>query len=334
MVESKLVITAIRNSKSESFVAQSLHRIGWKLIYRATDFSGLLISAEKSPEAIIIASTDFGVDKTKLTNTVITLESRQEPTDHLIQELLRDMVESDRPKHSTPPLCSSKVTVVASLDSGLGGTTSAINVAHEKSRPAGKTLLLDFNSANPSISGYFDIQRINRRVSPTSFGFEIGEVSDLSTFTRIAEQSDSYDEVIIDLGRIPDHDLLMSGMRIHEVLARWSIQSAAVLLLLSRCNESSLKRLSARSLLIAQSTPAMKILPLLLSPAPLLGREKRAIDDNARRIIAGEFRHLPWEARLIEKAASERAPLAHISPKSLLVQEIASLSKDQTLRRR
>jgi hypothetical protein len=334
VVESKLAITAIRNSKSESFVAQSLHRIGWKLIYRATDISMLLISAENSPEAIIVVSTDFGVDKTKLKNRVITLESRQEPTDHLIQELLRDVVESDRPKHLTPPLCSSRVTVVASLDSGLGGTTSAINLAHEKSRQGEKTLLLDFNSANPSLSGYFDIQRINRKISPTNFGFDIGEVSDLSTFAGIAERTHSYSQVIIDLGKIPDHDLLMSGMRVHEVLARWSIQSAAALLLHARCNLSSLKRLAARSFLIAQSTLGIEILPLLISPTPLLGREKRAIDDNARRIIAGEYCHLPSEARLIEKAASERAPLAHISPKSLLVQEIASLSKNQTLRRR
>ena len=334
MDKSRSAITAIRNIKKESFVASTLDHIGWTLLHRATDSHGLAIATNKYPDAIVIAADDFTINKSGIVNSIITLDSKEVLTEFYLQDLLRRVDESSTPQYFTPSPCASLVTVVATVDSGIGGSTCAINIAYEKNHQGRKTLLLDFNNESPAISRFFDVQRINRRISPSRFGFSIGEVSELTSFGEIVVEADTFDEVVIDLGRMPTEERLISGVRIHEVLARWSVQSAAMILLLSRSDEDSLKRLENTKSILQRSSSQVKPIALLLSQSALSGRERRAIHESAERLFGRDFRHLPREARLVERAAAERSPVAHLSPKSLLAQEIASICKQESKRGR
>ena len=123
MANNNSAITAIRNIRQESFVAANLDLIGWTLIYRATDKEGLLVAARSHPTALIIAGDDFSIDGIAFPNPVIEIKSKEDLEGNQLQDLLRRVNESDTPKPLSIPPCSSEVTVVSTVNSGLGGTT-------------------------------------------------------------------------------------------------------------------------------------------------------------------------------------------------------------------
>ncbi len=328
------VITAIRDAKQESFVAALLGDSGWNLIFRATGSDALLSAIRSHPIALILASDDFGYDPSYSSNPFVILDSKKPLAEHELHEILRGVGESSSPASFAVAPSHSDVTLVATIDAGIGGSTVAINAAHESARSGKKTLLLDFNTANPSLSRYFDIQRIDRTISPTRFGFFVGEISQLSTFPEIAKDADTFEEVVIDLGKWPTSEYLMSGARIHEVLARWGIQSSSHIYLLARGDEDSIDRLHpiySHSLLRALiSKPVI----LLGSQSILSGREKRLMSERASLLSGAQVRHLPWERRAVMDAALARAPLGYQGQKSLLAQEISSLYRARGKRER
>ena len=334
MANNNSAITAIRNIRQESFVAANLDLIGWTLIFRATDKEGLLVAARSHPTALIIAGDDFSIDGIAFPNPVIEIKSKEVLEGNQLQDLLRRVNESDTPKPLSIPLCSSEVTVVSTVNSGLGGTTCAIEIAYEKSRLGKSTLLFDFNPSNPTLSRHFDIQRINRKVVPSSLGFSLAEVSELSHILAITQEANAFDEVVIDLGRIPSSEHLVSGVRIHEVLARWSLQSASRFLLISGSDDGSLQNLARVTSQLERTSSFIKPIAILLSHHTVTGRERRETLESAAALYNGDVRFLPWDPRLVERAAKERVPIAQIAPKSPYVQEIASICKREVKRGR
>ncbi len=327
MANNNSAITAIRNIRQESFVAANLGQIGWNLIYRATDKEGLLIAARSHPTALIIAGNDFNIDKLVFSNPVMIINSKEDLESNQLQDLLRRVNESDVPEPLSIPPCSAEVTVVSAINSGLGGTTCAIEIAYHKSLLGKSTLLLDFNSSNPTLSRYFDIQRINRKVVPSSCGFSLAEVSELSTIVALTHEANAFDEVVIDLGRIPSAEHLVSGVRIHEVLARWSLQSASQFLLISGSADGSLQNLARVTSQLERTAAFIKPITILFSHHTVTGRKRREMLESAATLYNGDVRVLTWDSRLVERAAKERASIAQIAPKSPFVQEITSLCK-------
>ena len=334
MVKINSAITAIQNTRLESFVAANLNQIGWNLIYRATDKEGLFTTAQNHPAALVIAGDDFNLEGATLSNPLIVIKSKEDLGEGKLQDLLRGVTESDAPQPFSIPSCSANVTVVATVDSGLGGSTCAIEIAYDKARMGKRTLLLDFNISNPTISRYFDIQRINRNIVPSTLGFSLAEVSDHSNIRVITEESNAFDEVVIDLGRIPTPEQFVSGVRIHEVLARWSLHSASTFLLLTRSDFASLQVLSRITSQLERSTSLIKPIALLVSNLTVTGRERREILQNSAALYKGEARFLSRDPRLVERATRERLPIAQIAPKSPLAREFSSLSKREDKRGR
>jgi cellulose biosynthesis protein BcsQ len=325
VANSNLAITAIRNTTIENFVAATLDQIGWTLLFRAMSIEALGDAVRLHPDAVIIAAEDFGIERNSISNPLIILESGQELTGFALHELLRRINDIDTSQTPTIARCTSNVTVIATVDSGIGGSTVAMNIAHENSRLGRKTLLLDFNSVSPVLARYFDVQRINRKISPTQFGFSLGEASEISFLGEIAREAEDFDQVVIDLGTLPSTEHLVSGVRIHEVAARWSLQSASTINLVARSDADSLNRLKvfAPYLLQQLQVPLPKI--LLVSHSPLSPRNARAIKASAAEIFGGEVRQLPRDARAIERATLERVPLMKSAPKSPLARELASM---------
>lgn len=313
--------------KDESFVASTLFEMGWTLQYRATNIEGLKSSAERHPEAIIVATQDFLSEESDFSNPVIFLDLTAELTKVNLQDMLLQADKSERVKAPAIPLSHIKTTLIVTLDAGVGGSTCAINIAYEKSLMGKKILLLDLNHENPSLSQYFDMQRINRKIAPTQYGFSLSEVSEVSYFVELARKVDEFDEVVIDLGKLMMGDLINSGVRIREISARWSLNSATSILMASRADAHSLMRLKMLAPEFLKNFRSIRPTILLVSQGSISVRERRSLIEKAAAIFGGEARYLPREYRMLERAAAEKVPFSQIAPKSLLAREFEAIAQ-------
>lgn len=325
MDKTNSAITAIRNIAIENFVAATLEQIGWTLVYRAISIEALAQAAVNHPGALIIAAEDFGIDPSSFSNSTLFLDARQELTAFHLQDSLRNIETEKTPHQPTLSLCTSEVTVVSTLDAGVGGSTSAINIAYQISRMGRKTLLLDFNTEGPSLARYFDTQRINRSIAPTPSGFFIAEASDISFMKEIVSEADEFDEVVIDLGKLPNRERLLSGVRIHEVLSRWSVQSSSHNFIVCRGDAESIDRMKSSQPFLALRSDAPLPTILLSSHSVLSSRDVKALIAKAAEVFGGDVRVLPRDHRSIEAAQSKHAPLSEIAPKSPLAREFSSI---------
>lgn len=297
--------------------------MGWELIFRATHLEELKSVMKANPDAVLIVAEDFLIKRTEVTARSIWVDCTL--GDYELQELLRNVNQESTQQPDSIPLLTTSVSVVATVDSGIGGSTLAINLANESAQSGKATLLFDFNLFNPTFSRYFDLQRINRKFALTRFGFTLGEISGHSYFEEMAQEADGYDHVIIDIGRSLNSREVFSGQRLHEVLSRWAIQSAQNVLLLARGEEQSLPRFIERSEHVVAG--ATGVLPhcVLISQSTTSARERRQLIAKASLLHSGEVSYLTRDARNLSKAAIERTPLAITAPKCVLTREISSL---------
>ena len=180
MAKTQSAITAIRGINEESFVATTLFEMGWSLQHRATNIEGLKAAAEKSPDAMIIATKDYLCEGSAFSNSVIYLDSMAELSPLSLQELLRQADANEPRKMPAIPPSHINTTLITTLDSGVGGTTCAIYVGHEISLRGRKTLLLDLNQLDnhqatmlqPGHDG-LHVQRLRKQMRmPLEFGFK------------------------------------------------------------------------------------------------------------------------------------------------------------------
>ena len=304
-------------------IAQSLHRAGWELIYRATNRDDLEKVLPIYPDAIIIAARDFLPQSNRFERKVIWVTATT--GEYELHTDLRNLTQdSAQPPDVVSPL-TTRVSVVATVDSGVGGSTTAINLAHESTQSGSNTLLLDFNSGNPFLSRYFEMQHINRTFAPTPFGFTIGEIANFSQCAVKAQEANDFDHIVIDLGRIPEAKEVISGQRIHDCLARWSLQSAQNLYLLARGDDLSIPELKKKSALLRAFTPSIRMTHVFISQSPPSTKERRLLMDSARSSLSGGLFLLTRDVRNLSKARIERAPLAVVAPKSVLAREFSLL---------
>ena len=173
------IITAISDSNFESFVSSNLHSQGWDIIARAVDLSALEIFLNQNPEvaknSILIYAPDLpgygdasflelGTRVRQIIGygTEVEIISHQSlsprPTDpaELVSQiraiLRREFREPLISNHKVSNLVGAKVIAIASAGSATGATTLALNLAMESSLLDKRTLLIDGNSIEPSIS--------------------------------------------------------------------------------------------------------------------------------------------------------------------------------------
>jgi cellulose biosynthesis protein BcsQ len=320
--------------KEESFVAGTLLEMGWTLHYRATNVDGLRTAVESHPEALIIATKDYLCEGSAFPNSVIYLEPTMGLSKLNLQELLRQVDKGDSRQVISIPLSQINTTFIATLDAGVGGSTCAINIAYEKSAQGRETLLLDMNQENPNISQFFDVQRINRKISRTQFGFSLSEVSDISYFTELAKNVNDFEEVVVDFGKIVVGERFNSGLRIREIAARWCVNSATSMFIVARADTSSLIKLALLAPEFSKISRNLKPTILLLSQGANSVRERKTLIERASGIFGGEVGYLPRESRALERAAAEKVPFSQISPKSALAQGFVAMAHQREKRDR
>ncbi len=316
-------ITAIRNIALENKIAESLHRIGWQLIYRATSREELDRILLLNPGATLIAAEDFLTRENTFGQNIIWVT----PTtmQHELDNELRNLNQKSEQSQSPIPPLSGIVSVITTIDAGVGCSTLAINLAYESARIGRKTLLFDFNSTHPSLSRYFNIQRINRTLTPTPFGFTLGEISEHSQFLTLAQAAQDFDHVVIDLGRTLPASEVVSGQRIQESLARWSLDSADYLYLMARGDHHSILNLKEKSEQIQVAIHPTSINYVLISQSTISNKERRSLLESTRTSLLDDSVLLTRDVRSLSKATIEGAPLAVVAPKSPLVREISQL---------
>ena len=329
MVEEKIAITAIRDMAQEGFIAATLTRIGWNVIYRATSLNALHQKLPDFPGALIFISDDFGEVASGYENQWISLRGRSHPissrsqldphSDFELEELIR----SREPQRSIQhiPATTSHVIAISSIGGRTGATSIAITMADQISREGKSVLLVEGNRIHPRISFHFQAHNIRQQISLTQYGFSILEATDGAGIHLLSKEANKYDFIVVDLG--PANIAQEGGQRAEDLLSTWVKNSRAKFLLTARDGEKTSGDIShfiENQLRLSSSID----ITLALIPSKVLNKreQRRLIEDR------GEFHGvlvdvLSKDWRSLEKMESAHSTLALISPKSPLVGDIA-----------
>ncbi len=120
----KTAITAISNISREGFISASLHRLGWRVIHRATSLQGLKQALELSPEALLITSTDFKGSDNFARNQMILIdfERYQDFTQENLQDLLHNIEKPQMKAGGRITATTADLVMVASFGRSVGAS--------------------------------------------------------------------------------------------------------------------------------------------------------------------------------------------------------------------
>jgi len=335
MVEdTREVITAIRDSGQEGFVAASLLRLGWSVVHRSTSAASLEGAIEKFPSATVVASEDFSPTLRSGQNTTVIIASTTSRaqsgkftnplSDFELQELLRSPKSDEQVDIRRVASIGTDVTVVASIESGIGASTLALNIAQEFAHSGYSTLLLELNQSSPFLSEYLDISHINRGIVATALGFSVGEVNSVETLNRFSEEAQSFDRVVLDVGKLDSIDCTIRGNRMTDISTTWALQSSSRILLLVRSGEKLTPRIQRKVQEFKKSA---------LNKTPMIGvvfqsavgrKERNEVKEQLASLTHAQVALFSRDFSAVSKAAAGNTTLISSSAKSVLRGEILS----------
>lgn len=356
------IITAISDSNFEGFVSSNLHSQGWDIVARAVDIAALQVFLNQNPEmaknSILIYAPDlpgFGDD----TITELRIQVR-----HLIGygtelELARFVSLSPRPtdpaelvsqirsvlrREFREPLIShqkgsnlagAKVIAIASAGSATGATTLALNLAMESSLLEKRTLLIDGNSLEPTISIALELRNLRgdqnpRLISQLLWAYELTESKSAGFAEFMNKAYANFDLVIIDLGSISNLAIKLTDRRWGSQCLIWSTDNCDEIWINSRPDEVGRFRLTR----LIQELTKNKIKAKLQFVANL-EMPRRRIDQGAHELAAQIDQlnpisrlTLPRDNRAVIASATSSSALCEASPKSMLRKAIVKIASD------
>lgn len=327
--DEKVVITAIRDMGQEGFIATSLKRSGWSVIYRATSNSGLSEKLLEHPAALLLLSDDFGYINGFHQGRVITIRGRshrvEEPSplnpqsDFEVAEMIRTQEVDLTLRHISAT--TAQVIAISSVGGHAGATTSAITIAEQISQSGRNVLLVDGNRIYPKIASHFQLHNIRGGIISTEYGFSICEVTDLESLTTLSEQAGKFEHVILDLG--PHSLARVGGQRVEDLLQSWALNSQAREIIVAR-DESRFRAEISRILENEGSSGLRQETSLFLLPAKILGRrERKRFIEERRELFNNQVDILSRDQRSIAKMESAHSTLYLSAPQSLINGDIA-----------
>ncbi len=331
-----LVITAIRDTDQESFIASALTRIGRLVIYRATTAQALGDALMQYPRAILFISDDFAVLENFDQVEKIALKGRARPlgqaalhnptTDLEIEELLNAIDKSQLTPVRSLPLLPQTTFALFSIGRNVGTTATAISVADSISQGGRSTLLLDCNIDAPQLSHHFQIHNIRDEIARTSFGFDLYEISEISNLYGLTGKIEKYESVVIDMGQAISRP--GEGRRVGDLLHRWVRGARCHQVICLRDDEKSLAELSFFISRERDYRPDQNF-SLILIPRKLLAkRERIKLIERYSEQLGVSVEVLSRDSRSIERAQAQNSTLSITAPKSPLVGEIARYLKE------
>ncbi len=327
----KKTITAIADTHHEGYVAASLHRLGWNVVYRATSLEGLLAATKRDPDALVISSQDFrGINQLSLKRS-LSLDTRINPlmSEAALRDALREVDEPLPGRARSLAATESKITLVTSIGRSVGASTFALNLAHEKTATQSSLLLLDTNDSNPYLAQQLSAHGINREIYRTSYGFSIAELISHDSLQLISPSLNPYSEIIVDYGQVHSPRKTLAGKRLHEEIFSWATQANSTLILLSRSDSRSLNQASQLINECAQSLPTVTPILLLTLNSVLSGRERGKLIKEASSQVQGKVRILSRDSRAVAMMENQNSTLQSAFPKSVLRAEIQALMEEE-----
>lgn len=327
--DEKVVITAIRDMSQEGFVATSLKRSGWSVIYRATSNSGLSEKLLEHPAALLLISDDFGDFNGLHQGRVITIRGRshrvEEPSpldphnDFELAEMIRTQESELTLRHISAT--TAKVIAISSVGGHTGATTMAITVAEQIGQSGGTVLLVDGNRIYPKIAQHFQVHNIRGGIISTEYGFSICEATDLQSLTALAEQAGKYEHIVLDSG---PHSLAKAGgQRVEDLLQSWALNSRAREIIMAR-DESRFRTEIFQLLGSEGSSSLRREVTLFLLPEKILGRrERKRFIEERGALFNNQVDILSRDQRSIAKMESAHSTLHLSAPQSLINGDIA-----------
>ncbi len=356
------IITAISDSNFESFVSSNLHSQGWDIIARSVDLSALQVFLNQNPElaknSILIYAPDLpGFSDESLLElrtlvrqligfgTEVEMKSFESlsprPTDpaELVSQirsvLRREVREPLISSHKVTNLVGAKVIAIASAGSATGATTLALNLAMESSLLEKRTLLIDGNSIEPTVSIALELRNLRsdqgpRLISQLLWAYELTETK-CATFDKFMSSAyENFDLIVIDLGSISNIALKLTDRRWSSQGLIWCTDNCDEIWINSRPDEVGRYRLTR----LIQELTKNKIKAKLQFVANLEAPRRR--NDQGAHELAAQIDQLnplnrltlPRDNRAVAAAATSRSSLSEASPKSMLRKAIQKLASE------
>lgn len=221
----KLAITAIADSRTESFVAASLVRQGWEVIFRALSYPDLKMYMDQidCSDIPVFLSPDLrGVapQSERKINREILLNLRPS-SDFEIAELLRERdvprkgIQADLPAHV-------KVIGFSSIGRGVGTSTLALNLAQELALHGAKTLLIDAHPRSPYLSQHTGLFGLTRGILQAPFQVALLETASPALAVEEGHFDVSeFEYLVVDCGEIYKVDEMVCGRRREDAALQW-----------------------------------------------------------------------------------------------------------------
>lgn len=321
MDEVRSVITAIGDSRTESFVAASLARQGYEVLFRALTYQDLLAFLEGREEGkfpIFISPDLRGAPRSsqkRFENEILI--SRLPTSDFEVAELLRGSRDVYVPSKSEIPE-NIRVIGIASIGRRVGASTIAFNLATEVSLRGARTLLLDAHSRHPYLAAHTEIFGINR--APYQFS------SHLTLFEGSSPEGaidfSDFDVIVIDCGEVFKPAEMITGRRSEELAFSWVARHGHELFLVSRTLDKRVRTAIDEFCEIAIKPQVS----YLINRCEPLQRKKLSAElqsspfaKNATPVL------LILDKKSVAAMEEERSSLAQSAPKSSLRHELLDL---------
>jgi hypothetical protein len=334
----KLAITAIGDPQSEGFIAASLERQGWRVIYRALTAIELreYLDSLENIEVTLLISNDFapgGVfNMQTCTANVCEIRIFQIPAnDHDLSEIIRGSTKEVTHHWATLP--SIPILSFTSFGRSVGTSTIALNIASELAMIGARVLLIDAHLRSSFLSPYLQIFGVNREVMRSPFGFSIFEANNPESFSKLEQEitrqeNAQYEILLIDIGEVWQPNKAISGRRAEDYAFAWAAHFSTEMISVSSAQARALSesRHSLRELEELAMKP--KISHLInfsqsYSPKERSIQQERVEQELGRRPI-----FLPQDDRAVLRAKAASSTLAESAPKSALRAEIARYCRD------
>lgn len=335
--QQRYAITAISDAQGEGFIAASLERQGWQVLYRAlapNDLSQFLVALE-AQEATLFISADFA---SNLSHSSNNLQLNLKPalkvirlneiptTDHDFSEIIRGSTKEVVRNWSTPP--SIPIVAFTSFGRSVGTSTIALNVTSELAALGSRVLLIDAHPRSPFLSPYLRLFGVNREVMRSPLGFSIFEARSAEDFAKVEPEIAQYELLVIDLGEIWQPERAISGNRIEDYPFIWAAHYSTEMITISSGQAPVLHQVRNSLKVFEELSLKPKISHIINFSQSYSPKEFRHQELKAESELHCPTALFPRDDRAAERAKAASSTLAQSAPKSALRAEIARYCRE------
>lgn len=329
----RYAITAISDAQDEGFIAASLERQGWQVLYRALTVSQLtnFLDTLDAEQVTIFTTSDFAPGASNFfRNLKPSINEIRLPiipsNDHDFSEIIRSSTKEVTLIWSTLPTIP--IVTFSSFGRSVGTSTIALNVASELAMQGSRVLLIDAHVRSSFLSPYLQIFGVNREVIRSPFGFSIFEAHSAETFATLEGDIAQYEILLIDIGEVWQPARAISGNRSEDYPFIWAAHFSTEMITVSSAEGRAISEVRNSLKGLEELAIKPKISHLINNAQSYSAKER----NTQQKIVAGELHcrstFLPRDDRATSRAKAASSTLAQSAPKSALRAEIARYCRD------